>query len=49
MGMIAQLPKDSNDSCPPQTVFDLFKKKDSLMVVKPIKNSFLLVIPVIGM
>lgn len=49
MGMMAQLPADSNDSCPPQTVFDLFKKKDSLMVVKPIKNSFLFVIPVIGM
>nr|WP_315151406.1 BamA/TamA family outer membrane protein [uncultured Flavobacterium sp.] len=36
-------------SCPPKTVFELFKKKDSILVVKPIKNSFLLVIPVIGM
>jgi len=34
--------------CPPKTVFDLFKKKDSLIIVKPIKNHFLLVIPIIG-
>lgn len=44
----AQNDSDIDRSCPPQTIFDLFKKKDSLMVVKPIKNSFLLVIPVIG-
>jgi outer membrane protein assembly factor BamA len=35
-------------SCPSKTVFELFKKKDSVLIVKPIKNSFLLVIPVIG-
>lgn len=39
-----------NDSlkCEPKTLFELFKKKDSLLVVKPVKNSFFLVIPVIG-
>lgn len=39
---------DSIDICPPRTIFELFKKKDSLLVVKPVKNSFFLVIPVIG-
>jgi hypothetical protein len=34
--------------CPPKTVLELFKKKDSAIVLKPIKNSFLIVIPVIG-
>ncbi|WP_264564891.1 BamA/TamA family outer membrane protein [Flavobacterium sp. N3904] len=34
--------------CPPKTVLELFKKKDSLLVVKPLKNSFFLIIPVIG-
>jgi outer membrane protein assembly factor BamA len=48
MGMMAQVSSNSDGSCPPKTVFELFKKKDSLMVVKPIKNSFLLVIPIIG-
>lgn len=46
--VIGQEERDSTGICPPKTVFDLFKKKDSLMVVKPIKNSFFLVIPVIG-
>jgi outer membrane protein assembly factor BamA len=44
----AQTSSDSNRSCPPKTIFELFKKKDSLIVVKPIKNSFLLIIPIIG-
>jgi outer membrane protein assembly factor BamA len=34
--------------CAPKTIFELFKKKDSILVVKPVKNSFFLVIPVIG-
>jgi outer membrane protein assembly factor BamA len=46
--MLAQVPSNSDVLCPPKTVFELFKKKDSLIVVKPIKNAFLLVIPVIG-
>jgi outer membrane protein assembly factor BamA len=44
----AQTNSDIGNSCPPKTVFELFKKKDSILVVKPIKKSFLLVIPVIG-
>lgn len=39
---------DSNETCPPKTVFELFKKKDSILIVKPVKNNFLLVIPIIG-
>lgn len=34
--------------CEPKTLFEVFKKKDSLLIVKPVKNSFFLVIPVIG-
>jgi outer membrane protein assembly factor BamA len=45
---MAQIITDIDNSCPPKTIFELFKKKDSLIVVKPIKNSFLLVIPIIG-
>jgi outer membrane protein assembly factor BamA len=44
----AQTTTSIDTSCPPKTIFELFKKKDSLIVVKPIKNSFLLVIPIIG-
>jgi outer membrane protein assembly factor BamA len=44
----AQADSDIDKPCPPKTVFELFKKKDSILVVKPIKNSFLLVIPIIG-
>lgn len=47
----AQTEQPSTDSirvCPQQTIFDLFKKKDSLLVVKPAKNNFFLIIPVIG-
>jgi len=44
----AQTDSIVDKSCPPKTVFELFKKKDSILVVKPIKNHFLLVIPIIG-
>lgn len=44
----AQTNSEVDKSCPPKTVFELFKKKDSVLVVKPIKNHFLLVIPIIG-
>jgi outer membrane protein assembly factor BamA len=41
--------KDVRDSlCPPKTIFEVFKKKDSVLVVKPAKTNFFLVIPVIG-
>ncbi len=45
---IAQVISLFDNPCPLKTVFELFKKKDSILIVKPIKNSFLLVIPVIG-
>lgn len=44
----AQGKVNDNVKCEPKTLFELFKKKDSLLVVKPVKNSFFLVIPVIG-
>jgi outer membrane protein assembly factor BamA len=44
----AQTISDIDKSCSPKTVFELFKKKDSILVVKPMKNHFLLVIPIIG-
>jgi outer membrane protein assembly factor BamA len=44
----AQVNSDFDSSCPPMTIFELFKKKDSILIVKPVKNSFLLVIPIIG-
>lgn len=47
-GVAAQEKTDSIKYCPPKTLFELFKKKDSLLVVKPVKNSFFLIIPVIG-
>lgn len=44
----AQTNSEVADECPPETIFDLFKKRDSLHIVKPTKNHFLLVIPIIG-
>jgi outer membrane protein assembly factor BamA len=46
--VIAQENSSLDVSCPPKTVFELFKKKDSVLIDKLEKNSFLLVIPVIG-
>ncbi|SHG26375.1 BamA/TamA family outer membrane protein [Flavobacterium defluvii] len=34
--------------CPPKTILEIFKKRDSALVVKPAKNNFFLVIPAIG-
>lgn len=34
--------------CPAKSLPELFKKKDSVMVVKPTKNNFFLIIPIIG-
>jgi hypothetical protein len=45
---IAQTTKDTVGICPVKSLPDLFKKKDSVVVLKPVKNSFFLVIPVIG-
>jgi len=44
----AQTNSNIDKSCPPKTVFELFKKKDSVLIVKPTRNNFLLVIPIIG-
>jgi outer membrane protein assembly factor BamA len=44
----AQSDSQIDISCSPKTVFELFKKRDSLLIVKPVKNSFLLVIPIVG-
>lgn len=46
--MLAQVSINTDKLCEPQTVFEFFKRKDSLMVIQPIKNNFLLVMPVIG-
>jgi outer membrane protein assembly factor BamA len=44
----AQNVTDSLNYCPPKSLPELFKKKDSLLVVKPVKNNFFLIIPAIG-
>ncbi|RED26772.1 surface antigen-like protein [Flavobacterium cutihirudinis] len=46
--LTAQTAIDSSKICPPKTILEIFKKRDSIYVVKPIKNSFFLVIPAIG-
>ncbi|ESU24190.1 surface antigen (D15) [Flavobacterium enshiense DK69] len=46
--MTAQTSLDSVSKCPIVSVPDLFRKKDSTTVLKPIKNSFLIVMPIIG-
>ncbi|WP_254920985.1 BamA/TamA family outer membrane protein [Flavobacterium sp. ov086] len=48
MSLIAQTELSNPDECPPKTILEIFKKKDSVYVVKPTKNNFFLVIPAIG-
>ncbi|MBB4802864.1 outer membrane protein assembly factor BamA [Flavobacterium nitrogenifigens] len=43
-----EIESQSQKECSPKTILELFKKKDSLYVVKPTKNDFFLVIPAIG-
>ncbi|MFH6948661.1 BamA/TamA family outer membrane protein [Flavobacterium sp. FlaQc-51] len=45
---IAQTESINPELCPPRTILEIFKKKDSAYVVKPTKNNFFLVIPAIG-
>ena len=47
---ISQNHTDTTEFCHPKTILELFTKKDkdSLLTLKPEKNSFFLVIPVIG-
>lgn len=44
----AQTAIDSSKYCPEKSLPELFKKKDSVLVLKPVKNSFFLIIPIIG-
>lgn len=46
--VLAQKANDSLKYCPEKSLPELFKKKDSLLVLKPVKNSFFLIIPIIG-
>lgn len=39
---------DSIKRCPVKSLPELFKKKDSVLIVKPQKNNFFLIIPIIG-
>ena len=45
---IAQTENVNPELCPPRTILEIFKKKDSAAVVKPSKNNFFLIIPAIG-
>ncbi|WP_394774273.1 BamA/TamA family outer membrane protein [Flavobacterium sp.] len=45
---IAQVQNTSSELCQPRTILEIFKKKDSVYVIKPTKNNFFLVIPAIG-
>ena len=47
-GLIAQNIDDSQNLCPVKSLPELFKKKDSVLVLKPKKDNFFLIIPVIG-
>lgn len=44
----AQTAIDSSKYCPDKSLPELFKKRDSVLVLKPVKNSFFLIIPIIG-
>jgi outer membrane protein assembly factor BamA len=44
----AQNANDSAKQCPIKSVPDFFKKKDSALVIKPKKENFLLIVPIIG-
>ena len=44
----AQNTDESQKLCPIKSLAELFKKRDSVLVIKPKKNSFFLLIPIIG-
>ena len=46
--IIAQEEISNPEICPPKTILEIFKKKEDLLVVKPTKNNFFLIIPAIG-
>ena len=45
---IAQTTADSLRHCPAKSLPELFKKKDSVLILKPTKNRFFFIIPIIG-
>jgi outer membrane protein assembly factor BamA len=45
---IAQTASDSINHCPEKSLPELFKKKDSVYVLKPKKKDFFLIIPIVG-
>src|SRR6187431_1739464 len=45
---VAQTANDSLNYCPEKSLQELFKKKDSVLILKPAKSNFFLIIPVIG-
>ena len=47
-GVKAQITIDSTKYCPEKSLPELFKKRDSIFVLKPKKNNFFFIIPVIG-
>ncbi len=46
--LVAQTISDSIDHCPEKSLPELFKKKDSVYVLKPNKKNFFLIIPIVG-
>jgi outer membrane protein assembly factor BamA len=46
--VLAQSTSDTIKEYPIKSVADLFKKKDSIHIIKPLKDNFFLVIPIIG-
>lgn len=46
--IVAQTEADSINYCPEKSLPELFKKKDSVLILKPKKDNFFLIIPIIG-
>jgi hypothetical protein len=47
-GIFSQSNNNTIPKCPVKSLPEIFKKKDSILTLKPLKNNFFLVIPVIG-
>jgi outer membrane protein assembly factor BamA len=48
LNIYAQSTNDTIPKCEIKSLPELFKKKDSVLTIKPLKNNFFLVIPIIG-
>ncbi|GGZ85771.1 BamA/TamA family outer membrane protein [Algibacter mikhailovii] len=48
INIFSQTKQESKEACAVKSLPELFKKKDSVLTIKPIKDSFFLLIPVIG-